>query len=138
MEAPLAVTGGSLGFEDFYTSERAELFGAIVMVTRSTGEAEELVQDAFVRVWERWDQVSNHPNPRGYLYRTAFNLDSSGAAGCGAQQHGSPRPQLSLIHLNALTSLRPLAPPSACCLVISERQWFWWTYWVSIPTKRLA
>jgi RNA polymerase sigma-70 factor (ECF subfamily) len=62
-------------FEAFFASERAGLFGAIVMVTRSVSESEELVQEAFVRVWERWDRVSRHPDPRGYLYRTAFNLD---------------------------------------------------------------
>jgi RNA polymerase sigma-70 factor, ECF subfamily len=74
-ETPLRRTDGPSDFEDFFASERVELFGAIVMVTRSTSEAEELVQEAFVRVWERWDQVCSHPDPHGYLYRTAFNLD---------------------------------------------------------------
>jgi RNA polymerase sigma factor (sigma-70 family) len=73
-EAP-STLGEPLSFEDFYLAERPGLFGAIVMVTRSTTEAEELVQEAFVRLWERWDQVSAHPDPHGYLYRTAFNLD---------------------------------------------------------------
>ena len=61
-------------FEDFFRSERVGLYGSIVMVTRSASESEEVVQEAFVRVWERWELVSVHPDPKGYLYRTAFNL----------------------------------------------------------------
>jgi RNA polymerase sigma factor (sigma-70 family) len=63
-----------LEFADFFRSERARLFGTLAMVTGDRGEAEELMQEAFVRVWERWERVSVHPDPVGYLYRTAFNL----------------------------------------------------------------
>ena len=59
---------------DLFRAERVALYGAIVMVTRDPSESEEVVQEAFVRVWERWELVNAHPDPRGYLYRTAFNL----------------------------------------------------------------
>jgi RNA polymerase sigma-70 factor (ECF subfamily) len=61
-------------FETFFDTERARLFGTLCLVTGDRGEAEELMQEAFVRVWERWDQVRAHPDPSGYLYRTAFNV----------------------------------------------------------------
>ena len=32
------------------------------------------MQDAFLRVWERWDRVGTMDDPVGYLYRTAMNL----------------------------------------------------------------
>ena len=32
------------------------------------------MQDAFLRVWERWDRVGGMDDPVGYLYRTAMNL----------------------------------------------------------------
>lgn len=32
------------------------------------------MQEAFLRVWERWDRVRNLENPTGYLYTTAYNL----------------------------------------------------------------
>ncbi len=32
------------------------------------------MQDAFLKVWERWDQVDAMDDPVGYLYRTAMNL----------------------------------------------------------------
>jgi RNA polymerase sigma-70 factor, ECF subfamily len=44
-------------------------------------EAEELAQDAFLKVWERWDRVADIEEPVGYLYRTAMNLSASDIAG---------------------------------------------------------
>jgi RNA polymerase sigma-70 factor, ECF subfamily len=38
-------------------------------------KAEELKQEAFLRIWERWDRISIHADPVGYLYGTAFNLE---------------------------------------------------------------
>jgi RNA polymerase sigma-70 factor (ECF subfamily) len=60
-------------FEGFFVRERAELFGTLCLITRNRHEAEELTQDAFVRVLERWPRVSAMEDPRGYLYRTAMN-----------------------------------------------------------------
>src|SRR5262245_36001704 len=65
-------------FEDFFQREKADLFGILWMVTRNRFEAEELTQEAFVRVLERWDRVSTMQDPRGYLYRTAMNAFRSG------------------------------------------------------------
>jgi len=42
-------------------------------MTGCTEEAEEIVQDAFLAVWERWDRVGSMEEPTGYLYRTAMN-----------------------------------------------------------------
>jgi RNA polymerase sigma factor (sigma-70 family) len=44
------------------------------LVTGNRHEAEEIAQEAFVRVWERWDRVQAVANPSGYLYRTAMNV----------------------------------------------------------------
>lgn len=62
------------GFEAFFEAERARLFGTLCLVTGNRGEAEDVMQEAFLKVWERWDRVSRVPNPAGYLYRTAFNV----------------------------------------------------------------
>lgn len=61
-------------FEEFYEVEHARLYGTLCLVTRDASEAEDLMQEAFVRVFERWTVVRSHENPPGYLYRTAFNL----------------------------------------------------------------
>ena len=60
-------------FEDFFRSEKEGLYRTLCFVTRNRHEAEELTQDAFVRVLERWERVSRLDDPRAYLYRTAMN-----------------------------------------------------------------
>jgi RNA polymerase sigma factor (sigma-70 family) len=67
-------TRSSETFESFYQAEHDALFGAMYLIAGSRQEAEELMQEAFLRVWERWDSVEGHPNPTGYLYRTAMNV----------------------------------------------------------------
>jgi len=65
-------------FEDFFRSEREALYKVLCFVTRNRHEAEELTQDAFVRLLERWDRVGRLDDPRAYLYRTAMNAFRSG------------------------------------------------------------
>jgi len=64
-------------FEQLFHRQHARLFGTLCLVTRNRWEAEELMQEAFLKVWERWDRVQGHPDIAGYLYTTAFNLHRS-------------------------------------------------------------
>jgi RNA polymerase sigma-70 factor (ECF subfamily) len=61
-------------FEDLFATHRDKLFSAMWLVARDRHEAEDLTQEAFVRVWERWDRSGAPDDPAGYLYRTAMNL----------------------------------------------------------------
>jgi RNA polymerase sigma factor (sigma-70 family) len=60
-------------FETFYLTHRVRLFRALVVVTRDAHAAEEATQEAFLRIWERWDSIQGVQDPTGYLYRTALN-----------------------------------------------------------------
>src|SRR6266581_351361 len=70
--ARLDATDG-MGFEELFASEHQRLFRALYLVTGNSQESEELMQDAFLKVWERWDRVVLFDNPAGYLYRVAIN-----------------------------------------------------------------
>lgn len=61
-------------FEAFFEAERDGLYGALVLIIGDRHEAEEIAQDSFLVLWERWDRVAGMENPAGYLYRTAMNL----------------------------------------------------------------
>jgi len=50
------------------------LFAALCAVTGDRQEAEEIMQEAFLKMWERWDAVAGLDDPVGYLYRTAMNV----------------------------------------------------------------
>jgi RNA polymerase sigma-70 factor, ECF subfamily len=68
-----AVAVGAGSFEEFFERERDHLFGAMLMATHDRSDAEELTQDAFLRVWERWGRVRGMEEPSAYLHRIAFN-----------------------------------------------------------------
>lgn len=62
-------------FEDFYRTEFPSLVRAMFLLVPDVDEAQELAQEAMVRVYERWDRVSAMASPGGYLYRVATNLN---------------------------------------------------------------
>lgn len=63
-----------LTFEELFLGQRDGLYAAMWLITRNRHEAEEIVQDAFLKVWERWGGVGAMADPAGYLYRTAMNV----------------------------------------------------------------
>jgi RNA polymerase sigma-70 factor, ECF subfamily len=68
-------------FEEFFEAEHVRLARALFLVTGSASEADELTQEALVRVYERWDRVQRMNSPQGYLFRTALNLHRSRVRG---------------------------------------------------------
>jgi RNA polymerase sigma factor (sigma-70 family) len=69
-----AAPEGPPSFGDFYGSRHQRLFTALCLVTGNRQEAEEIMQDAFLRLYERWDRVSSAEDLDGYLFRTAMNV----------------------------------------------------------------
>ncbi|MGZ8570629.1 MAG: RNA polymerase sigma factor [Actinomycetota bacterium] len=63
-----------LSFETFFETEARTLFRRLCAVTGNSAEAEEIMQDAFLALWERWERVGALQDPTGYLYRTAMNV----------------------------------------------------------------
>lgn len=64
-------------FEAFFAAEHVRLLRALFLLTGSAEDAEELMQESFIAIWERWDRVSGMDEPSGYLYRTAMNRHRS-------------------------------------------------------------
>lgn len=61
----------TLSFEDFFQVEVGGQVKRAALLLGSTEEANDVVQDAFVRVYQRWDEIDD-PGP--YLNRTVLNL----------------------------------------------------------------
>jgi RNA polymerase sigma-70 factor (ECF subfamily) len=61
-------------FETFVVANYTRLFQALCVVIGDRFEAEDVAQEAFVRVLERWDRVHDVDDPAGYLFRTAMNV----------------------------------------------------------------
>jgi RNA polymerase sigma factor (sigma-70 family) len=64
-------------FDQFFGEQHVRLLRASFVLTGNQQEAEELTQEAFLSVWERWDRVAVMADPVGYLYRTAINRHRS-------------------------------------------------------------
>lgn len=65
-EAPAA-------FDDFFRDTYEALFRALCLVTGNRHEAEDVMQVAYLRVFERWARVAAMERPEGFLYRVAMN-----------------------------------------------------------------
>ena len=61
-------------FEGFFEEQKERLLRILSVITGSRAEAEDLAQEAFTRVFERWETVAAMEDPAGYLHRTAMNL----------------------------------------------------------------
>ena len=57
-------------FAELYRAEHHRMLRLAVLLTSSTEVAQDVVQDSFVRLYQRWDGVRD---PSGYLYRIVVN-----------------------------------------------------------------
>jgi RNA polymerase sigma factor (sigma-70 family) len=68
-QAPVA----PVSFEELFLEVHDRLYRALYFITGSSADAEELMQDAFLKLWERWDRIDKIDDPVAYLFRTALN-----------------------------------------------------------------
>jgi RNA polymerase sigma factor (sigma-70 family) len=67
------MTVHALTFDAFFLDESDRLLRVLCVITGSRSQAEDIAQEAFLKVFERWDSVAAMENPQGYLNRTAMN-----------------------------------------------------------------
>jgi RNA polymerase sigma-70 factor (ECF subfamily) len=114
-------------FQRFVEEESARFHGALRLLTRDRSEAEDLMQDAFLKVWERWEHVHAIEDPAGYLYRTAMNLHRKRLRRAGVAVRHAVRPRPPRDHLDdvesrdvVLRTLATLTPRQRMSLVLTD------------------
>ena len=60
-------------FEAFFAAEWPRLYRALLLLTGSKEEAEDVAQAALLKLLERWDRLDHEADLDGYLFRTALN-----------------------------------------------------------------
>ncbi len=60
-------------FRTFFEDEHRALLKTLYFVTGNQSEAADLMQEAFLKLWERWDRIDTIEDPRAYLFRVALN-----------------------------------------------------------------
>jgi RNA polymerase sigma-70 factor (ECF subfamily) len=123
-----AVQVGPRRFEEFFEQERDRLFRVLVLATNDRSDAEELAQEAFLRVWERWSQVEVMDEPSAYLHRVAFNAFLSRrrrmAVALRHRVHGSvqERDEMAIVESRhvVIGVLRSLTPRQRAAVVLTD------------------
>jgi RNA polymerase sigma-70 factor, ECF subfamily len=110
----------ALTFDEFFEMERGRLFRALLLITHDSTEAEDLMQEAFVRVWERWDRVGTLDDPVGYLFKTAMNIHRSALRRAVAAARRAVRPPAEDDPFERVQSLAALTPRQRAALVVTE------------------
>lgn len=63
--------------EDLYASTYRRLVGVLSAASGSVPEAEEVVQEAFIRLLPKWPQVRDYDDPEAWVRTVAFRLLSN-------------------------------------------------------------
>lgn len=70
---------------------RSRLVGSLALYCNDAGVAEELAQEALLRAWRRWPEVSSYHDPEAWVWRTGFNLARSWFRRRGAEHRANRR-----------------------------------------------
>ena len=114
-------------FGAFFAEEHAGLFKALYFVTGNRADAAELMQDAFLKLWERWDMLDRIEDPTAYLFRVALNgsrmraraARRAGRRFIAAEQDRDPFDEIE-VRQDVRTLLLDLAPRQRAALLLLD------------------
>jgi RNA polymerase sigma-70 factor (ECF subfamily) len=61
-------------FDEFYRARAAGLTRQLTLVTGNVSDAQEVVQEAFARAWQRWSSISRYEAPEAWVRTVALRL----------------------------------------------------------------
>ena len=64
-------------FDAFYATTSRRLVGQVFAMTGDMSEAEDAVQEAYVRAWQRWPRISTYQDPEAWLRTVAYRISMS-------------------------------------------------------------
>lgn len=112
-------------FDAFYTGSVRRLVGQLHAMTGSRAEAEDCVQEAYARAWQRWDKVSGYGDPEAWVRTVAYRVSVSTwrkAANMRAahRKHGVPDDSrgLSPDYVAIVTALRKVSAAQRQAIVL--------------------
>ncbi|MFC1431694.1 SigE family RNA polymerase sigma factor [Streptacidiphilus sp. N1-3] len=64
-------------FDGFYAATFRQTVGQVYAMTGSLAEAEDCVQEAYARAWQRWPRVSGYADPQAWVRTVAYRISVS-------------------------------------------------------------
>lgn len=77
MRRPGEAETSAADFTALYEARFADLAGQLYAFTGDNSETYDLVQEAFIRAWQRWATVGTYEDPVAWVRRVAWNLAMS-------------------------------------------------------------
>jgi RNA polymerase sigma-70 factor, ECF subfamily len=65
---------GVAEFDDFYLATRDRLLHVLYAMTGDLAEAQDVLQEAYARAWQRWERVSTYEEPTAWVRTVAWRL----------------------------------------------------------------
>ncbi len=62
------------GFDAFYGSTCRPLLGQLYAMCGDMDEAQDCLQEAYLRAWQRWPRISTYEDPAGWVRQVAWRL----------------------------------------------------------------
>ncbi|MEV3857464.1 SigE family RNA polymerase sigma factor [Streptomyces sp. NPDC050095] len=116
---------GAGGFDAFYAATAKRLVSTVYAMTGDLAEAEDAVQEAYVRAWQRWDRLVREGDPLPWVRTVASRLAISTwrrARGrlLAHRRHGpqADLPELSADRVALIEALRELTPQQRQVIVL--------------------
>ena len=127
VQLPTQRVAPSRDFRTFFEEEHRRLFKTLYFVTGDRTEAADLMQEAFVKLWERWDTIDRIDDPTAYLFKVALNgnrmrLRAARRAAGRPIPPGIVRDPFDEVDIreDVLRMLRDLAPRQRAALVLLD------------------
>jgi RNA polymerase sigma-70 factor, ECF subfamily len=67
-------TGPEASFDDFYRATSRRVLHHVYALTGDLAEAQDCVQEAYARAWQRWSRVSGHDDPEAWVRTVARRI----------------------------------------------------------------
>ncbi|NJP32712.1 SigE family RNA polymerase sigma factor [Micromonospora thermarum] len=125
------------GFDDFYRGSRQRLLGFVYVLTGDVAEAQDAVQEAYIRAWQRWSTVSAYDDPEAWVRVVASRIAVSRWRSLRSRaraylRHGAadsvPAPGIETVEVVA--ALRRLPEPQRIAIALH--------YLVGMPVAEVA
>lgn len=116
---------GASGFDAFYAATAKRLVSTVYAMTGDLAEAEDAVQEAYVRAWQHWDRLVRQGDPLPWVRTVASRLAISTwrrtrGRLLAHRRHGQQAdvPELSADRVALIAALRELTPPQRQVIVL--------------------
>ena len=90
------VAGSPRDFRTLYEDEHRRLFQTLYFVTGNRHDAADLMHEAFLKMWERWDAIDEIRDVHAYLFKVALNANRTRAR--TARRAARQRIPLGVVH----------------------------------------